>query len=576
MSRLWYIYQDNLQKGPFTQEEMNHYISSAGIKPHDLVWSEGMAEWVRVDQIHDFYTAIREAPGQADYFEEPPAPEQAAPVSPQSEPSTPEPDLVNDSAEVIDARKTIPNKSKSLIPIVAAVLAVVLIGGGFLVFNLITDRSEDQAAEIIGEAPEEETAEASEDEKEDNGLAVAAGEDYLIAFTSDYLGPFDLFVIDSLGQNMVRLTESEYLDLVLSWSPDGTSIVFDRYREDDYLHNIYMLELDSGNLTSLHEPQSNFFEPAWSPDGSQIVCVGDPEGGYTTELWLIDPDGGNMTQLTDLGMFILSPDWSPDGNKFVFTAYDDTFVDCELYVIDTNGENLTRLTDSGGTKSNPAWSPDGTKIVFSYDGNGLHDYDEIYIVDSDGSNETRLTESDLFSRYPTWSPDGSKIVYSQSQRLPWSSGNFPALYVMDPDGSNKTRITEGLSFEERAVWSPLKLDLNDLGEVIARDALDPDVLLGEWQGDYFGTSIEYSFSADEMEYNAPGVSNTVEYRVIPYFSVLNLEFNNTLSEQWEGYGQVQIIDQDTIIIRDFYLFDSLGYDDMEFYIEVTCVRVGSD
>lgn len=134
--------------------------------------------------------------------------------------------------------------------------------------------------------------------------------------------------------------------------------------------------------------------------------------------------------------------------------------------------------------------------------------------------------------------------------------------------------TEGLSYEERAAWSPLKLYLDKLGEVTAIDALDPDILLGEWQGKYEGVTIDYSFDVEEMEYSSPDFSNKVEYRIIPYFSVLNLEFKNIYSEEWEGYSQVEIIDQDTIIIRDFYLFDEFSDDDWHFYIEVTCSRIG--
>lgn len=572
MSRLWYIYQNNAQKGPFTEEEMNHYISSAGIKANELAWSEGMDEWIRVEYIQDFHAALREAPGQFDYPEEKVVteshyasePEPATPTEPAPPPADdympkPSHEVVSDKKE--ETLITPEKKAKNKTPVIATILALLLIGAGLLTYNLIADRPEEIAEEPTAVAVEE--------------TAVAAGgEDYLIAFTSNHLGPYDLFVIDTGGQNMVRLTESEHLDLVLSWSPDGTAIVFDRYDKDDLLHNIYMLELDNGNLTRLHEPGGNLFEPAWSPDGSQIVCVGDLGGFYMTELWLMDPDGGNLTQLTDDNLFILSPAWSPDGNKLVFVVLEDTYIDSEIYVIDTSGENLTQLTDSGGMKSNPAWSPDGTKIIFSFDGNDEHEYDEIYIMEVDGSDKTRLTEHDLFSRYPAWSPDGSKIIYSKSQRLPWSSGNFPAFYTMDPDGGNPNRITEGLSFEERAAWSPLKLDINKLGDVMARDGLDPDILLGEWQGEYEGITIEYRFSAEEMESTIPDRSNIREYRIIPYFSVLNLEFNNIYSEEWEGYGQVEIIDQDTIIIRDFYLYDELSDDIWEFYIEVPCVRVG--
>jgi len=45
MSNEWFLYQDNEQKGPFTDSDFKKMAANQGIKPDNLVWTEGMTEW---------------------------------------------------------------------------------------------------------------------------------------------------------------------------------------------------------------------------------------------------------------------------------------------------------------------------------------------------------------------------------------------------------------------------------------------------------------------------------------------------------------------------------------------------
>jgi len=569
MSGSWYIFQDKTQKGPFTQEEMEHFIRSAGIKAHDLAWSEGMAEWVRVEDIPDFQAALREAPGQYIYSEEEvdteshfsSESEPAAPPEPASPPAhdyitKPGPEVVYDKKEeppLAPARK-----GKKNIPVIVAILALLLIGSGLLAYNLIADQPEEIAEESTVMAGEE-------------AAVPAEGESYLIAFDSDHLGTYDLFVIDLAGQRMVRLTETEEDNYAPDWSPDGSQIVFSRYYPEVYRTAIYILEVASGDLSKINELEGDYLYPTWSPDGTRIACSADPAGNYELDLWLMDPDGSNLTQLTE-DLYVLALAWSPDGSKIAFSVTED-FEKSEIYVVDITGDNLTQLTANDAYNDNPAWSPDGSQIAFVSNSHDQSGYYEIYVMDSDGTNPTRLTESGYNSQNPEWSPDGSKIIYSEEFHSSDIYDIFPGFYIMNADGSNPTRVTEGVSFEYRASWSPLELNIDDLGEMIRIDALDPGILLGSWQGKYEGVTIEYSFSDERLELTSPDESGRVEYRVSPYFSTFTIEYYNSFLERWDIYGRVEVIDQDNIIIRDNYLYSTFSDDYMKSYIEVPCIRL---
>ncbi len=54
MLRQWYVIQEKHQNGPLSHDEMVHFIESKFIKLADLAWTEGMVEWLRLDQINEF------------------------------------------------------------------------------------------------------------------------------------------------------------------------------------------------------------------------------------------------------------------------------------------------------------------------------------------------------------------------------------------------------------------------------------------------------------------------------------------------------------------------------------------
>ena len=58
----WYYTRDGEQSGPLAQEEIKLMIASGKIRPHDLVWRNGIPDWVRADSIRDFVTALAVCP----------------------------------------------------------------------------------------------------------------------------------------------------------------------------------------------------------------------------------------------------------------------------------------------------------------------------------------------------------------------------------------------------------------------------------------------------------------------------------------------------------------------------------
>jgi Tol biopolymer transport system component len=266
-----------------------------------------------------------------------------------------------------------------------------------------------------------------------------------IAFSSNRTGNWDIYVMNSDGANQVEITNkitgnfnTIVDDICTSWSPDGTKIAFDsRVRG---MFDIYKIDTDGNNVSMLTTNQLYDRYPAWSPDGSKIAFVSSrSKSGF--QIYIMGVDGSNQVRLTDTSATDLFPSWSPDGTKIAFTSTRDG--NDEIYVMNSDGSNQANLTNNTAADLFPSWSPDGTKIAFT---STRDDNDGIYVMNSDGSNQTRITDNSAQDDTPRWSPDGTEIVFTSNR-----DGNFQ-IYIMDADGSNQTRITNNSADDRWPVW----------------------------------------------------------------------------------------------------------------------------
>jgi WD40 repeat protein len=108
------------------------------------------------------------------------------------------------------------------------------------------------------------------------------------------------------------------------------------------------------------------YEIAWSPDGSQMAFVSDRDLNF--EIYVLDTSGvnRNIRRITNHLAPDLHPSWSPDGQWLVFASERDS--NSELYVVSVNGGEPRRLTDNEARNVEPVWSPDGAYIAYIAEG----------------------------------------------------------------------------------------------------------------------------------------------------------------------------------------------------------------
>ena len=173
----------------------------------------------------------------------------------------------------------------------------------------------------------------------------AAGD---VVFSSSFKGSPNLY--EKLGNGkLVRLTKSLGIDVSPAFSPDGKKIAFVSDRSGNA--QIYIMDSDGYNISRVTFQGNYNTSPAWSPDGKRIVFVGRYDG--ISQIFTVKTDGSDQMLLTDAGVND-QPCFSPDGSLIAFTSNRDGRR--EIYVMQANGKNQKRLSPPGMTAYGPRWS----------------------------------------------------------------------------------------------------------------------------------------------------------------------------------------------------------------------------
>src|SRR5688572_1379880 len=98
----------------------------------------------------------------------------------------------------------------------------------------------------------------------------------LVAYVSDDGDDSNIWFVTGDGIVKSRLTHEDGRNIYPSWSPDGSTVVYQSDRDGNW--EIYIHNLVTGPLTNLTQNAADDTNPAWSPDGSRIAFVSNRDG----------------------------------------------------------------------------------------------------------------------------------------------------------------------------------------------------------------------------------------------------------------------------------------------------------
>jgi TolB protein len=123
-----------------------------------------------------------------------------------------------------------------------------------------------------------------------------------IAFVSDRDGNGEIYVMDSDGSNLRRITDDPLENGYPRWSPDGSGIAYTIGSFDTDRWAIVASDADGGNPREV-VGNADSGNVAWSPDGTRLIFgryrrYGD-SGGEESRLHIVDLETGEVTPIRD-------------------------------------------------------------------------------------------------------------------------------------------------------------------------------------------------------------------------------------------------------------------------------------
>ncbi len=327
----------------------------------------------------------------------------------------------------------------------------------------------------------------------------------LVAFTGEYDGNRDVYVVPASGGVPQRLTYHPGSDEVVGWTRDGKNVLFRSGRNSySFFDRLFTVPVTGGFATEVPLPRAE--EGSYSPDGSHMAYVPVLQwqkawkryrGGQTKRIWIVNLSDSRVDEeiprdnSNDFNpMWVNDKVWflsDRDGTVGLF-AYDcktkqvrrvvsgnsfdlksagagpdaivyEEFGSIHLLDLRSGHDKKIEIRIAGDLPevrphfqkieakrvSFAGISPTGARALL-----GIHG--EILTVPAEKGDIRNLTNTPAVAeRDPAWSPDGKSIAYFSDE-----SGEY-ALHVRDQSGAGEVRkfdLGKPPSFYYSPVWSP--------------------------------------------------------------------------------------------------------------------------
>jgi len=327
-----------------------------------------------------------------------------------------------------------------------------------------------------------------------------------IAFSGNYDGNVDVYVIPTLGGSTVRVTYHPMSDRLIDWRPIGKGLLFASTREsgsrrfsqfysvssngglpdklpiaygesgtfspdEKYLAftttteafrrtwkryrgglapDIWLFELQTKSARNLTNSDANDDYPMWH--GETLYFLSDRGPNQRQNIWKYDIKTEKISQVTDFKDYdITVPAIGPKdivfeagGRLYLLDLEIEKYREVEIEVVTDLATVKSHMVNVEDLIQSAGISPSGKRAAFEARG-------DIFTVPAEHGYIRNLTQrSGSAERYPSWSPDGKHIAY-------WSdkSGEYELLICpADGTGKEKTLSKLGKGFRYQIFWSP--------------------------------------------------------------------------------------------------------------------------
>ena len=170
-------------------------------------------------------------------------------------------------------------------------------------------------------------------------------------------GSTNIFEMDLLSRATRQLTNTIHIDTAPSYSPDGKKIVFESDR-DGGRQQLFVMDSDGRKVKRISYNKGRYATPVWSPRGDVIAFTKMLGGEFFIGIMRTD---GTAERLLARGFLVEAPTWAPNGRVLMYYKQnrfeaDGTGGKTKLYKVDITGFNES-IINTPADASDPAWSP---------------------------------------------------------------------------------------------------------------------------------------------------------------------------------------------------------------------------
>ncbi len=274
----------------------------------------------------------------------------------------------------------------------------------------------------------------------------------ILAILSRKNGPRQMALISTADGSTKVLTDvkREIFPTTMRFSPDGRYAVYDDLPDDTSPErDIFLMAIDSGQVTPLIQHPADDYLLGWSADGKWIAFASDRTGSLG--LWVVGVAGGKTQgdpQLVKSGIDrILPVGLTNEGALYygVVRATEDVYVaDLDPKTGRVTGPPRRMIEQYEGGNFSPSYSPDGKYLAYvSRRGNSPYptNFGNALCIRSLGTGQERVFYREIWRlglQYiggPRWSPDGRFITFGGSEGI-----SITGVYRIDVETGKITRI----------------------------------------------------------------------------------------------------------------------------------------
>ncbi len=208
-----------------------------------------------------------------------------------------------------------------------------------------------------------------------------------IAFTANYDGGTDVYVMNTEGGTPIRLTYHPSASLVLDWYPDGKYILFRSTREYPFrVQKLYKISIEGGMPEKLPVDRGGL--ASLSPDGKSIAYNNISRetatwkrhiGGDAQDIWLGNLEKLDYKPITD---FIGTDNYPMWYNNYIYFTSDRKDGTLNIFKYDINSKETKQVTFyKDYDVKTPSLGSD--QIIYSYG-------EELYLLDLATEKSTKV------------------------------------------------------------------------------------------------------------------------------------------------------------------------------------------